>query len=284
MFPTAPTSVRESPGWHPSPVGLPQRPSVARRPKRSGADRFSTATFKIPQDMPHEGSVPSPGTLIVQWMPWASPPVSPGLPEARTAAPGSRSTPGPRRGPWSLWAETPSLAPRGQIQSPEPGGRPSACSTHRQGGSAQLILPGPCSRSRLCSGRGPPETCPFVSQIGAVQRDEPGCRGGPHVPPDRAWWPPWPRAQRRAQFDYGGHDWDAQHEYPDVSQVHPGETVRASLTFLSPAQHVGKFRPGLPFLIREGQRVVGYGCVRRILDLENSAAAGRTEPGGGGAG
>jgi translation elongation factor EF-Tu-like GTPase len=92
------------------------------------------------------------------------------------------------------------------------------------------------------------------------------------------------RSGHRAQFYYGGHDWDVQHEYPDVSQVHPGETVRAYLTLLSPAQHVGKFRPGMLFLIREGQRVVGYGCVRRILDLENSAAAGRKDRGGGEAG
>jgi hypothetical protein len=92
------------------------------------------------------------------------------------------------------------------------------------------------------------------------------------------------RSGYRAQFYYGGHDWDTQHEFPDVSQVHPGETVRAHLTFLAPEQHMGKLRPGMPFLIREGQRVVGYGCVRRILDLENSAAAGRKQPGGGGAG
>lgn len=77
----------------------------------------------------------------------------------------------------------------------------------------------------------------------------------------------------RPQFYYGGHDWEAHHEYPDVVQVNPGETVRAFLTFLSPDKHVGKVMPGMPFLIREGQRVVGYGCVRQILDLEKSAAA-----------
>lgn len=88
----------------------------------------------------------------------------------------------------------------------------------------------------------------------------------------------------RAQSYYGGHDWGAQHEYPDVSQVNPGESVRAYLTFLAPDQHVGKLSPGMPFLIREGQRVVGYGCVRRILDLERSAAAGRRESKGEGAG
>lgn len=84
----------------------------------------------------------------------------------------------------------------------------------------------------------------------------------------------------RAQFYYGGHDWDAHHEYPDVSQVNPGDTVRAYVMFLAPDQHVGKIMPGMPFLIREGQRVVGYGCIRRILDLEKSAAAIRKESGG----
>ncbi len=92
------------------------------------------------------------------------------------------------------------------------------------------------------------------------------------------------RSGYRAQFYYGGRDWDVQHEYPDVSQANPGGTVRAYLTFLAPDLHVGKVMPGLPFLIREGQRVVGYGCVRRVLDLENSAAALRKETRGKGDG
>jgi translation elongation factor EF-Tu-like GTPase len=76
----------------------------------------------------------------------------------------------------------------------------------------------------------------------------------------------------RPQFYYAGHDWDAAHEYPDVSQVNPGDTVRAFLCFLSPDEHFGKIRPGMAFLIREGQKVVGYGSVTQILDLEHSAA------------
>ena len=77
----------------------------------------------------------------------------------------------------------------------------------------------------------------------------------------------------RPQFYYAGHDWDAPHEYPDVEQVNPGDTVRAFLAFLSPAEHVGKLKPGMAFLIREGQRVVAYGSVTRLLALEESAAA-----------
>ncbi len=75
----------------------------------------------------------------------------------------------------------------------------------------------------------------------------------------------------RPQFYYDGHDWDAQHEYPDVKTVHPGQTVRAYLTFASPEHHVGKLRPGKAFLLREGNKTVGYGSVVKILELEASA-------------
>ena len=36
----------------------------------------------------------------------------------------------------------------------------------------------------------------------------------------------------RPQFHYNGHDWDALHNYGEVTEVHPGETVTAYLTFL----------------------------------------------------
>lgn len=76
----------------------------------------------------------------------------------------------------------------------------------------------------------------------------------------------------RPQFYYAGHDWDAVHEYPDVTEASPGDTVRAYLAFLSPEDHVGRITPGMPFLVREGQRVVGYGSVVRILDLQKAPA------------
>lgn len=72
------------------------------------------------------------------------------------------------------------------------------------------------------------------------------------------------------QFYYAGHDWDARHEYPDTARVDPGDTVRGYLYFLSPEQHVGQVRPGMAFLIREGQRIVGYGAVVRLIDFELS--------------
>jgi translation elongation factor EF-Tu-like GTPase len=75
----------------------------------------------------------------------------------------------------------------------------------------------------------------------------------------------------RPQFYYDGHDWDAIHTYPDVKQVNPGDTVRAFSSFISPECHCGKLWPGNLFLIREGQRVVGYGIVKQIIELETSA-------------
>lgn len=86
----------------------------------------------------------------------------------------------------------------------------------------------------------------------------------------------------RPQFYYGGHDWDAPQEYPDVAQVNPGDTVRAYLAFLSPLEHVGKIKPGTPFLIREGQKIVGYGAITQLLDLERSAEAARSRTKGAG--
>lgn len=75
----------------------------------------------------------------------------------------------------------------------------------------------------------------------------------------------------RPQFYYDGHDWDAPHEYPDVEQVNPGDTVRAYLAFLSPQEHVGKLHIGKEFLIREGAKTVGRGKITKILELEISA-------------
>jgi len=75
----------------------------------------------------------------------------------------------------------------------------------------------------------------------------------------------------RPQFYYDGHDWDACHNYPDVKQVNPGDTVRSYLGFLSPAEHYGKIHIGMEFLLREGARTVGRGIITKILELEKSA-------------
>jgi hypothetical protein len=72
----------------------------------------------------------------------------------------------------------------------------------------------------------------------------------------------------RPQFYYEGHDWDAEHMYPDVEKVNPGETTRALLTFISPEFHRNRVHPGMAFEIREGTRVVGRGKVTRLLSVE----------------
>jgi elongation factor Tu-like protein len=79
----------------------------------------------------------------------------------------------------------------------------------------------------------------------------------------------------RPQFHYAGADWDALNTYPDVTQVDPGDTVRVLLNFLSPDQHLGKVVVGTPFLLREGRRIVAYGSITKILDLESSARRAR---------
>lgn len=78
----------------------------------------------------------------------------------------------------------------------------------------------------------------------------------------------------RPQFYYNGHDWDAIHVYPEKEWVYPGETTVAYLSFLNPQVHIGKIQFGMNFLIREAQRVVAKGYVKRILDLPKRA---RTE-------
>ena len=75
----------------------------------------------------------------------------------------------------------------------------------------------------------------------------------------------------RAQFYYGGHDWDVLQEYPDVESVLPGQTARVLLRFLSPEAHVGRIFPDMEFQLREGSRVVARGRITKILHLEESA-------------
>jgi len=75
----------------------------------------------------------------------------------------------------------------------------------------------------------------------------------------------------RPQFHYDGRDWDARHFYPDVERVNPGDTVRVILSFLSPAEHFGKLTVGSAFLIREGHKIVGYGAITKLVELEASA-------------
>ena len=76
----------------------------------------------------------------------------------------------------------------------------------------------------------------------------------------------------RPQFFYNGNDWDAAQEYIGTETVEPGDKVKAHLAFMSPQEHDGKVYPSMPFLVREGNRVVGFGTVLKIIDLPKSAA------------
>ena len=85
----------------------------------------------------------------------------------------------------------------------------------------------------------------------------------------------------RPQFYYGNHDWDSAYEFIDFGagqEVPLGQEVRAFIGFLSPDEHHGKLEVGTAFLIREGNKVVGFGSVRRILELPQSAARIRSYP------
>ncbi|MCC5850879.1 MAG: elongation factor Tu [Verrucomicrobia bacterium] len=75
----------------------------------------------------------------------------------------------------------------------------------------------------------------------------------------------------RPQFYYDGQDWDAVQQFPDVEKIEPGEIARVIFSFLSPSQQIGRLQEGTMFLIREGTRIVGYGKITKILDLEISA-------------
>ena len=83
----------------------------------------------------------------------------------------------------------------------------------------------------------------------------------------------------RPQIYYDGHDWDAIQVYPDVSEVFPGQAVRAQLSFLTPEAHVGKLYPGKEFLVREGIKVVARGTVTNVVALEESARRNKTSDG-----
>lgn len=70
----------------------------------------------------------------------------------------------------------------------------------------------------------------------------------------------------RPQFYYDGQDWDASHEY-SIESLHPGQSTNANLTFFEPKNHIGRLYPSQAFLIREGNRVVGYGRVLEVCDV-----------------
>jgi translation elongation factor EF-Tu-like GTPase len=79
----------------------------------------------------------------------------------------------------------------------------------------------------------------------------------------------------RAQFSYAGVDSDAAFYFIGKDRLQPGETTKAQVIFGSPDLHDGQVFPGMVFLAREGNRVIGYGRVLRILELEEAARSRR---------
>ncbi|MFN8575121.1 MAG: hypothetical protein U0132_23915 [Gemmatimonadaceae bacterium] len=82
----------------------------------------------------------------------------------------------------------------------------------------------------------------------------------------------------RPQFYYLGHDWDCRVEIITRLGTSSRIGVRAFLAFLSPVDHVGRLKPGTPFLFREGQRTIGFGTIASILELDASADHQRASP------
>ena len=78
-------------------------------------------------------------------------------------------------------------------------------------------------------------------------------------------------ARYRPQFYYDGENYDAEHVYPDVESVFPGQTARALLYFARPDIQVGRIHVGMEFEIREGARIVAHGRVTEILHFEERA-------------
>jgi|ERR1051326_4252018 elongation factor Tu len=109
---------------------------------------------------------------------------------------------------------------------------------------------------------------PFPPDIEAEIRLLTTEEGGRHTPA---------RSGYRPQFYYEGHDWDAHQEYPDAEWVHPDETARTLLWFLSPDDHLGRVHVGMEFEVREGARVVGRGRITKILNLAESAERVRSK-------
>ncbi len=81
----------------------------------------------------------------------------------------------------------------------------------------------------------------------------------------------------RPQFFYNGNDWDAVHEYIGTETVEPGDRVKAYLAFMSPQEHDGNIYPSMPFLVREGNRMIGFGTVLKVINLPKSAAKMRED-------
>ena len=80
------------------------------------------------------------------------------------------------------------------------------------------------------------------------------------------------KSDYRGQFHYQGEEqaWDGSQFFPDLKEgeyVELGTTVRALVRFSNErwnVNHSKRIRVGMPFEIREGQKLVGRGIVTRL--------------------
>ena len=56
------------------------------------------------------------------------------------------------------------------------------------------------------------------------------------------------------------------HDYLDTTEAKPGETVRATITFISPAAYPGSLWIGKVINVQEGGRVVGHATITKIYN------------------
>src|SRR5215813_3490762 len=72
----------------------------------------------------------------------------------------------------------------------------------------------------------------------------------------------------RGQFHYEGEQQqgrDAEQFFVGREQVGPGESAECEIWFALPEKHLHRVKPGLPFQIQEGGRVVANGVVTEIF-------------------
>ena len=56
------------------------------------------------------------------------------------------------------------------------------------------------------------------------------------------------------------------HDYLDVAEAIPGETIRATITFMTPEAYPGTFWVGKVVPVQEGSHVVGYATITKIFN------------------
>ena len=59
---------------------------------------------------------------------------------------------------------------------------------------------------------------------------------------------------------------DATHQYIGKESVAPGETALAHIWFLVPDYQLGMLYEGFKFTVQEGNRIVGYGFITKVLN------------------